>query len=96
MSNDRVVVITGASSGIGKCCAEYLVRKNFRVYGTSRNTISTADEITSSSTDLIQMVQMDVNNETSVRQGNEIETNEFRLIIFTFGNNFTRASGSAS
>ncbi|PHR98639.1 MAG: short-chain dehydrogenase/reductase [Leeuwenhoekiella sp.] len=33
----QVVLITGASSGIGKSIAEYLVTKGFTVYGTSRN-----------------------------------------------------------
>ncbi|WP_442844867.1 SDR family oxidoreductase [Leeuwenhoekiella sp. H156] len=33
----KVVLITGASSGIGKSIAEYLVTKGFTVYGTSRN-----------------------------------------------------------
>lgn len=33
---DRVVLITGASSGIGKTCAEYLARHGYRVFGTGR------------------------------------------------------------
>ena len=33
----KVVLITGASSGIGKAIAEYLLTKNFIVFGTSRN-----------------------------------------------------------
>ena len=33
----KVVLITGASSGIGKAIAEYLSSKDFIVYGTSRN-----------------------------------------------------------
>jgi NADP-dependent 3-hydroxy acid dehydrogenase YdfG len=32
-----VILITGASSGIGKSIAEYLVKFNYKVYGTSRN-----------------------------------------------------------
>lgn len=33
----KVVLITGASSGIGKSVGEYLTQKGFKVYGTSRN-----------------------------------------------------------
>lgn len=33
----KVVLITGASSGIGKAIAEYLQSNNYVVYGTSRN-----------------------------------------------------------
>ena len=33
----KVVFITGASSGIGKAIAEYLLTKNYRVFGSSRN-----------------------------------------------------------
>ena len=33
----KVVLITGASSGIGKSSAEFLSNKNFIVYGTGRN-----------------------------------------------------------
>ncbi|SFW17512.1 Short-chain dehydrogenase [Sinomicrobium oceani] len=33
----QVVLITGGSSGIGKCIGEFLVSKGYKVYGTSRN-----------------------------------------------------------
>lgn len=33
----KVVLITGGSSGIGKSIGEFLVAKNYTVYGTSRN-----------------------------------------------------------
>ena len=33
----KVVLITGGSSGIGKAIGEYLMAKNYKVYGTSRN-----------------------------------------------------------
>lgn len=35
---NKVVLITGASSGIGKTTAEFLTQKGFKVYGTSRST----------------------------------------------------------
>src|SRR5690606_22504949 len=33
----KVILITGASSGLGKAIGEYLFHKGFTVYGTSRN-----------------------------------------------------------
>jgi NAD(P)-dependent dehydrogenase (short-subunit alcohol dehydrogenase family) len=36
MSEKRVVLITGASSGIGLACAQYLSVRGFHVYGASR------------------------------------------------------------
>jgi len=37
MSHQRVVLITGASSGIGQSIARLLAQKGYRVFGTSRN-----------------------------------------------------------
>lgn len=33
----KIILITGASSGLGKATADYLARKNYKVFGTSRN-----------------------------------------------------------
>jgi len=67
-NNHRVVLVTGASSGIGKCCAEYLSQQGCLVYGTSRRTDLTDSEPRSSSTNLFQMIQMDVTEESSVKK----------------------------
>ena len=39
----KVVLITGASSGIGKSIAIYLSEKGYKVYGTSRNPKNTTN-----------------------------------------------------
>lgn len=36
VKNDKVVLVTGASSGIGLATAQYLLKKGFKVYGVSR------------------------------------------------------------
>jgi NAD(P)-dependent dehydrogenase (short-subunit alcohol dehydrogenase family) len=69
MNNDRVVLVTGASSGIGKCCAEYLAKQGYRVYGTSRRDGSTDKGQRSANANLFQMIRMDVTDELSVKHG---------------------------
>jgi NAD(P)-dependent dehydrogenase (short-subunit alcohol dehydrogenase family) len=54
----KVVVVTGASSGIGRACARHLARKGYRVFGAQRRTHGDGDGI--------EMVQLDVNDEESV------------------------------
>ena len=57
----QVVLITGASSGIGQACATHLQRRGLGVYGTSRH----PQPIPGS----FEMIQMDVNSDESVQQG---------------------------
>ena len=68
-NNHRVVLVTGASSGIGKCCAEYFSQQGYRVYGTSRRTDATDSEQRTSNTNLFQMFKMDVTDGSSVKKG---------------------------
>jgi NAD(P)-dependent dehydrogenase (short-subunit alcohol dehydrogenase family) len=59
--NQRVVLVTGASSGIGKACATWLSGQGFRVYGTSRRpSLTAAPNLT--------MLTADVNRDDSVEQ----------------------------
>src|SRR6266705_1603484 len=60
----RVVLITGASAGFGKACAEHLHRLGHRVYGTSRRA-SFAPEAAAGRG--VAMVPLDVTSEDSVR-----------------------------
>lgn len=63
MSNSKVVVITGVSSGIGRAAAETFAKRGCRVFGTVRN-ISKAMSIPG-----VVLVEMDIRDETSVQNG---------------------------
>lgn len=58
----RIVLITGASSGIGRVCAAHLHRRGYRVFGTSR-------QPQAARADSFEMIQMDVDSDASVGQG---------------------------
>ncbi len=65
----KVVLITGASSGIGAACAAHLARNGWVVYGTSRNPV--AEDVNG-----VRMIRMDVNNDDSVRDGIKLVVDE--------------------
>ncbi len=65
-SCDQVILITGASSGIGKACAQHLARQGYQVFGTSRRAPFPPEISTPGS---VAMLQMDVNHDESVRRG---------------------------
>ncbi len=56
----KVILITGASSGIGKAIGEFLHQKGFVVFGTSRN----PDKITNS---VFPLIALDVRNVESIK-----------------------------
>jgi len=60
--NRRVVLVTGASSGIGLACATHLAGRGFRVYGTSRRPALSAALFN------VTMLTTDVTDEGSVEQ----------------------------
>lgn len=60
-----VALVTGASSGIGRACAEHLSRTGFRVYGTSRSGVF--PEAGSPSPTYPALLRMEVGSEASVR-----------------------------
>lgn len=60
----KVVLITGASSGIGKAIGEFLFHKGFTVYGTSRNPEKYNNT-------LFPLVALDVRDAQSIKQAVE-------------------------
>jgi len=62
---ERVVLVVGGSSGIGKACALELARRGDRVYGTTRHALDDLPRGLES----IEMIRMDVDDDESVRQG---------------------------
>jgi NAD(P)-dependent dehydrogenase (short-subunit alcohol dehydrogenase family) len=82
-SLSRVVLITGASSGLGRSCAERLAAEGYRVYGTSRRaTWPKAGAFEDSPPNLPILIPMDVSDEDSVTDGiHRILEREGRLDI---------------
>ncbi|NNC70046.1 MAG: SDR family oxidoreductase, partial [Flavobacteriaceae bacterium] len=71
----KVVLITGASSGIGKSIAEYLTEKGMIVYGTSRN----PDKVAPVN---FQLFPLDVTDSTSISKAiDELITKEGKLDV---------------
>ena len=69
---NRVVLITGASSGFGRASAEHLSRRGYRVYGTSRNEKAAEGSVrTIDGNSSFRMIPMDVRQSESVQKGIE-------------------------
>lgn len=58
-TNDKVALVTGASSGIGLVTAQALVKAGYQVFGTSRKVVASTEDIT--------MLVCDVTDEASVK-----------------------------
>lgn len=63
---ETVVLVTGASSGIGRACATRLHNRGYSVYGTSRRSAEESPQVASAP---FHMIQMDVDDDASVRGG---------------------------
>ena len=61
-STAQVILITGASSGLGRAGAHYLAKRGYRVFGTSRRQQEQASVP-------FTWLQMDVDDDTSVQEG---------------------------
>jgi NAD(P)-dependent dehydrogenase (short-subunit alcohol dehydrogenase family) len=58
---NKVVLITGGSSGIGKSIGEFLHQKGFIVYGTSRSPEKNTDSV-------FPLIALDVRNSASIKE----------------------------
>ena len=71
---ERVVLVTGASSGIGLSCAALFAQRGYRVYGASRSAVSISDGVVP--------LRMDVTQDDSVQTAcHSLLTREGRLDI---------------
>ncbi|MCX8059185.1 MAG: SDR family oxidoreductase [Spirochaetes bacterium] len=61
MKNSKVILITGASSGIGEACAVYLSKKGHKVYGTSRKVKATINK------ENYKLLKLDVTNNETIK-----------------------------
>jgi short-subunit dehydrogenase len=59
--SERIVLITGATSGIGKACAEYLSKRDYFVFGTGRH-------FNKFSNNSFELIEMDINDDKSVEK----------------------------
>ncbi|AKQ69317.1 3-oxoacyl-[acyl-carrier protein] reductase [Myxococcus hansupus] len=85
----RVVLITGASSGIGKACAELLSTRGYAVYGTSRRSVEAAPPG-------YPMLVMDVTQDDSVQRAVETVLAQERGYLDTVVNNAGYALAGAA
>src|ERR671912_1449721 len=60
MSAEKIILITGASSGVGRATARLLAERGYKVLGTSRNPDS-SDAIPS-----VEMLKLDVRSDAAV------------------------------
>lgn len=67
----KAVVVTGASTGIGKGCVSVLVAKGFRVFGSVRKQAD-ADALSQAFGDCFQPLILDVTDSAAVRAGAEL------------------------
>jgi len=69
MENRKVVLVTGASSGFGRACAQHLAKKGYWVFGTSRYPEIVKSFNTEGWQGKLEIIKMDVNRNDSVIKG---------------------------
>lgn len=87
--NNKVAIVTGASSGIGKASAEQLARAGYTVYGTSRRTVQAGQQT-------YPMLVLDVTSDASAEAAvSEVMRREGRIDLLVNNAGFGVAPGAA-
>lgn len=92
-----MVLVTGASSGIGKATVNVLMKKGFCVYGTSREVLGNieqnyAEDIKSGGS--IHMIPLDVTNEASVEKAVDLVVSKEGRLDIVVSNAGTGVAGA--
>ena len=78
---NKIVLITGANSGIGNALAEKLIAENYFVIGTSRN-----GKIENIKSENLFVVELDLTNQKSIENANSIIRTKFNVIDILVNN----------
>jgi len=81
ISNNKVVLITGANSGIGNALAKKLIAENYFVIGTSRN-----GKIENIDSENLFVVELDLTNQESIDNANSLIKNNYKGIDILVNN----------
>ena len=86
---NKVAIVTGASSGIGKASAEQLAQAGYTVYGTSRRAVQAGQQA-------FPMLVLDVTNDASAEAAvSEVMRREGRIDLLVNNAGFGVAPGAA-
>ena len=83
MSDQKSILITGCSTGIGRCAAEKLKQRGYRVFATARKQEDVAQLIN----DGIESVQLDLANSASIHSAVELILHKSGGKLFALFNN---------
>jgi len=94
MENDKSIVITGTSTGIGKACALYLDNLGYNVYAGVRNPVD-GDKLKKESSDRLTTLIIDVSNVDSIQAATAFVEKETDGNVFGLINNAGIGRGGA-
>lgn len=94
MLNNKAVLITGTSTGIGKACAHHLEQLGFTVYAGVRQ-LSDGDRLKAESTERLKPILLDVTQAESIQSATDAVAKETDGRLFALINNAGIGRGGA-